>query len=405
MAVNIGDRVACGQSLFSDKKTPGVQYTAPASGTISAINRGNKRTLLSVVIDIDGDDARSFEQFPADVISTLKREQVEQNLVDCGLWTALRTRPFSRVPALGTLPSSIFVTAMDTHPLAADPQVVIAERGEDFTAGLNVLGRLTEGKVFVAKAPGSQLPPIDETHISVEEFAGPHPAGLAGTHMHFLDPVGESRTAWSIGYQDVIAIGALFLTGKLDSRRVVSLAGSAVKKPRLVRTLVGANLEELTAGELCDGENRVVSGSLLGGREAMGAMNYLGRYHVQVSVVPEGRERRFLGWFSPGVNRHSVTGVYLSSFFSKRKMSMDTSTNGSQRAMVPIGSYEKVVPLDVLPTPLLKSLVVGDVEMAIKLGALELDEEDLALCTYVCPGKYEFGPILRDNLDRIFSEG
>ena len=405
MAVSVGDRVAAGQMLFSDKKTPGVQYTAPAGGTVSAINRGHKRMLLSVVIDIEGDDARSFENYSAEAIKTLSREQVEHNLVDSGLWTALRTRPFSRVPALGTIPHSIFVTAIDTHPLAGDPQIVIAERSEDFVAGLRALGRLTEGKVFVATAPGAQIAVDDESQVSIEEFSGPHPAGLAGTHIHFLDPVSESRTAWSIGYQDVIAIGALFVTGKLDSRRVVSLAGSAVNKPRLLRTLMGVNLEELTAGELASGENRVVSGSLLGGREAVGAMSYLGRYHVQVCVVPEGRERRFLGWFSPGVNRHSVTGVYLSSFFSKRKMAMDTSTNGSPRAMVPIGSYEKVVPLDVLPTPLLKSLVVGDVEMAIKLGALELDEEDLALCTYVCPGKYEYGPILRDNLDRIFSEG
>jgi Na+-transporting NADH:ubiquinone oxidoreductase subunit A len=404
MAVKAGDRVARGQLLFSDRKTEGVHYTAPAAGTIAAINRGPKRVLLSVVIDVDGSEEREFARYDAAALASLTREQVRDNLTAAGLWAALRTRPYSKVPAPATVPHAIFVTAIDTHPLAADPLVVLAGQEEHFRHGVQLLAALTDGKVHVVGRAGAALPRVENARVAHQEFGGPHPAGLAGTHIHFLDPVHEHKTVWSIGYQDVIAIGRLFTSGRLRSERVVALAGPGVVKPRLLRTVLGASTEELCAGELAPGEQRVISGSVLGGRRAHGALAFLGRYHTQVSVLPEGRERRFMGWMSPGVDRHSVMGIYLSRFLGGKRFAMDTSTNGSPRAIVPIGAYEKVMPLDVLATPLLKSLVVGDVETAVKLGALELDEEDLALCSYVCPGKYEFGPILRDNLTRIESE-
>ena len=210
---------------------------------------------------------------------------------------------------------------------------------------------------------------------------------------------------WTVGYQDVLAIGALFTTGHIDTRRVISLAGPQVVKPRLVRTRLGANLSELTAGELKDGQNRLVSGSVLSGRAASGPFDFLGRYHVQVSVLLEGRQREFFRYLSPGSSRHSAMPIYLSSLNKSKKIDFTTNTNGSERAMVPLGNYEKVMPLDILPTQLLRALIVGDTETAQKLGCLELDEEDLALCTYVCVGKYEYGPILRDNLARIEKEG
>lgn len=404
MAVQVGDRVAKGQVLFSDRKAEGVRFTAPAAGTVAAINRGEKRALLSVVIDVDGSEEREFARHEPGALAGLTREQVTDGLAASGLWTALRTRPYSKVPVPGTVPQAIFVTAIDTHPLAADPAVVLAPHAEAFRHGVQLLTALTEGKVYVVGRAGAAIPRADAPRVVYEEFAGPHPAGLAGTHIHFLDPVHEHKTVWTIGCQDVVAIGQLFTTGRLVTERVVALGGPSVARPRLLRTVLGASTDELTAGELVAGEQRVVSGSLLGGRRAHGALAFLGRYHTQVSVLPEGRERRFMGWISPGTDRHSVMGIYLSRFLRGRRFAMDTSTNGSPRAIVPIGAYEKVMPLDVLATPLLKSLVVGDVEMAVKLGALELDEEDLALCSYVCPGKYEFGPILRDNLSRIEAE-
>ncbi|AWT09702.1 Na(+)-translocating NADH-quinone reductase subunit A [Stutzerimonas frequens] len=403
MAVQVGDRVKLGQLLFSDKKSPGVNYTAPGAGVVSAVHRGEKRVLQSVVIDLDGDEEVTFASYSPAQLDGLSSEQVRENLQQSGLWTALRTRPFSKVPAIDATPASIFVTAIDTHPLAADPAVIIAEQAEAFEAGLKVLGNLA--KVFLCKAPNASLPGESLAKVQVESFNGPHPAGLAGTHIHFLDPVSASKSVWSIGYQDVIAVGKLFTSGRLSVERVVSLAGPVVEQPRLVRARLGANLDELTAGELQPGANRVVSGSVLGGRTAHGAFAYLGRYHQQVSCLREGKEREMLHYLRAGVEKHSILNIYISKLMGGKKFAFSTSTNGSPRAMVPVGNYEEVMPLDVLPTQLLRALIVGDTEVAQKLGCLELDEEDLALCTYVCAGKYEYGPILRDNLTRIEKEG
>jgi Na+-transporting NADH:ubiquinone oxidoreductase subunit A len=405
MAVQEGDRVKLGQLLFSDKKTEGVRYTSPASGVVSAINRGARRVLQSVVIDVDGDDAESFASYSADQIAGLDAAVVREQLIQSGQWTALRTRPFSRVPAEDGEAAAIFVTAMDTHPLAADPAVVIAEQGDAFALGQDVLARLTSGKVYVCCAADATLPTGIAANIETAQFAGPHPAGLPGTHIHFLEGVSANKTVWQVGYQDVIAIGRLFLDGRLYTDRVISLAGPQVSNPRLLRTRLGADLQALCAGELKEGDNRVISGSVLGGRGVASGTAYLGRYHNQVSVLLEGRHREFMGWLSPGISKHSSLGIYISSFFGLKPLAMTTNTNGSERAMVPVGQYETIMPLDILPTQLLRSLIVGDTETAQQLGCLELEEEDLALCTYVCAGKYEYGPILRDNLTRIEKEG
>ncbi|MEH6549691.1 MAG: Na(+)-translocating NADH-quinone reductase subunit A [Pseudomonadales bacterium] len=402
MAVAVGDKVKKGQLLFTDKKTEGVRYTAPAGGTVAAINRGAKRVFQSLVIDLDTDEQEeTFASHDVASLAGLSRETVTKQLVDSGLWTALRTRPFSKVPAVGTAPAAIFVTAMDTNPLAADAALVIAERKEDFANGLAVLPALTDGKVYLCQAPGSDIPAAT---AQVKEFSGPHPAGLPGTHIHFVQSVSENRTAWYLNYQDVMAIGALFTTGRINSERVISFAGPSVEQPRLVRVRAGMSLNELTAGQLISGENRVISGSVLSGRTTNSATAFLGHYHQQITVLAEGRGRPFMGWLSPGLNRFSVKNIYLSKFISSKLFAMNTNTNGSPRAIVPIGSFEKVMPLDILPTQLLRTLVVGDIEVATDLGVLELDEEDLALCTFVCPGKYEYGPILRENLNRIEKE-
>jgi Na+-transporting NADH:ubiquinone oxidoreductase subunit A len=404
MAVQVGDRVKLGQVLFSDKKTPGVTFTAPGAGTVSAIHRGEQRLLQSVVIDLDGDDAVEFARYGDAEIDRLDDPAVRTNLIDSGLWTALRARPFSKVPAIDAKPHSIFVTAMDTHPLAADPTVVIAEYKDDFARGVRVLARIAP--VVVCHADGARMPCSGLADVRTEAFAGPHPAGLAGTHIHFLDPVHAEKSVWSLNYQDTIAVGKLFSTGRLWTERVVSIAGPMAVKPRLVRTRLGASLDELAAGELKAGKKvRVISGSVFGGRTSRGACAYLGRYHLQVSCLEEGTEREMLHYLRAGANKHSVMNLYLSKLSPDRLFDFTTSTNGSPRAMVPIGNYEEVMPLDILPTQLLRSLIVGDTEMAQKLGCLELDEEDLALCTYVCAGKYEYGPILRDNLTRIEKEG
>ncbi|WP_410687400.1 Na(+)-translocating NADH-quinone reductase subunit A [Avibacterium paragallinarum] len=404
MKVREGDVVKKGQVLFEDKKNPGVLFTAPASGTVTAINRGAKRVLQSVVIQIEGDDQVTFNKYFADELKSLTSEQVRQNLQASGLWTALRTRPFSKVPAVDAVPSSIFVNAMDTNPLAADPEVVLKAHWEDFTNGLTVLSRLHEGKLHLCKAGDSNIPTVDLPNLAVHDFGGPHPAGLSGTHIHFIDPVSATKTVWYLNYQDVIAFGRLFTTGELYNGRVISLAGPQVKNPRLIRTQLGANLAQLTKGELKEGENRIISGSVLSGHKAEGAVDYLGRYALQVSVIAEGREKEFLGWIMPGANKYSITRTVLG-HFGHKLFNFTTALNGGHRAMVPIGAYERVMPLDIIPTLLLRDLSAGDTDSAQALGCLELDEEDLALCTFVCPGKNDYGPMLRAALDKIEKEG
>ncbi|MEZ9566316.1 Na(+)-translocating NADH-quinone reductase subunit A [Vibrio artabrorum] len=404
MHARVGDEVKKGQVLFADKKNPGVVFTSPASGKVIEVNRGAKRVLQSVVIEVAGNEQITFNSYEANQLTSLDRETVKTQLVESGAWTALRTRPFSKVPAIDSETQAIFVTAMDTNPLAAEPELIINEQSDAFVAGLDLLSTLTNGKVYVCKK-GTSLPRSGQSNVEEHVFDGPHPAGLAGTHMHFLYPVNAQNVAWSINYQDVIAFGKLFLTGEIYSERVVSLAGPVVNNPRLVRTQIGASLEELTDNELMPGEVRLISGSVLAGVHASGPHAYLGRYHQQVSVLREGRDKELFGWAMPGKNKFSVTRSFLGHMFKGQLFNMTTTTNGSDRAMVPIGNYEKVMPLDMEPTLLLRDLCAGDVDSAQALGALELDEEDLALCTFVCPGKYEYGQLLRECLDTIVKEG
>ncbi|ASJ73862.1 Na(+)-translocating NADH-quinone reductase subunit A [Granulosicoccus antarcticus] len=415
MAVAEGDHVTVGQPLFTDKYDPAAKFTAPGSGIVESINRGSRRVLQSVVIRLDDNEDRDvtiIDPVASDALIGVEGEAVREALCNSGLWTAFRTRPYSKVPHSTSSAEAIFVSAMDSNPLAADPQVMLAEHAEDFSNGLKVLTKLTDGPVHVCKAEGGSiavpenLPSTHGAGVRVTDFSGPHPAGLPGTHIHYLHPVNESRMVWHIGYQDVIAIGKLFTTGKLWLERVIALAGPVVNKPRLLRTRLGASTQDLIHEELEKVECRIISGSVLSGRRAANKTAYLGRYHTQISVLAEGRERELLGWINPASNKFSITNVLFSSF-KRDNSSFDfhTSTNGSPRAMVPTGNFERVMPMDILPTQLLRSLLVGDSDMAQKLGCLELDEEDLALCAFVCSGKYDYGTVLRSNLELIEKEG
>lgn len=402
MSVRVGDRVKLGQVLFSDKKTEGVKYTAPGSGIVKQINRGERRVLQSVVIELEGDEAVEFERYDADKFSELSTEQVETNLIESGMWTAFRTRPFSRVPAPKTTPNSIFVTAIDTNPLAADPVVIVAEHKESFMLGLEILKKLT-ATVYLCKATDADIP--SALDVTTKQFQGCHPAGNAGTHIHFTDPVSQNKTVWTIGYQDVIAIGRLFVDGRLFTDRIVSVAGPRVLEPKLLRTRLGASFNDLLINNQKGENNRIISGSVWNGRKANDdAFAYLGRYHNQVTILEEGNQREFIGWLKPGSNKFSVLNVFTSCLNRSKKIDFTTTTNGSERAMVPVGQFEELMPMDILPTQLLRAIVTGDIVHAMELGCLELDEEDLALCTFACPGKYEYGPILRDNLTRIEKE-
>ncbi len=425
MHVGPGDAVRRGQLLFEDRKQPGVRFTSPATGTVTGVNRGAKRALISVVVRVDPSDQAGssgagvgFASYTGRHPSALSREEVQALLVESGDWVALRARPFGRTAAVDSVPKSIFVTAMNTEPFAPAADRIVEGRAGDLERGLAALARMTDGPVYLCRAPGTIAGVETSEPVRVEEFAGPHPAGAAGLHIHTLDPVDRNKLVWQVGLQDTLAIGRLFATGEPDIQRVVALAGPPVGRPRLLRTRLGAALADVTRGEIGtgaeavpDGAVRVIGGSPLSGRTAIGEKapadlhGYLGRFHDTVTVLEDDRERHFLGWLTPGFGAFSRARAFASSLLPRKSFAMTTTTYGSPRAIVPIGLYESVFPWDLQPTFLLKSLVAGDIERAEELGCLELLEEDLSLCTFVCPGKTDYGPYLRDALELIEKEG
>lgn len=395
LLVEQGNRVRLGQPLFADRRDPRIVFTAPGSGRVTAIRLGERRTLSSLVISLEGDcEQVTFQAHPAISLARLPRETVIEALLKSGLWTALRTRPFGRVPLPDAAPRAIFVTAIDTNPLAVRPEIVVEEHAEHFEQGLKLIGRVAGCPVFLCTTPDLNFDD-DGGRITRVSFAGPHPAGLPGTHIHFLSPAGIGHEVWYIGYQDIIAIGHLFTTGRLWSERVVALAGPAVRRPRLVRTGLGADLSELVDGELTDDAAQVLSGPVLAGRPAEGPLAYLGRFHLQVTALNPPMQRGTLHrWLPAGAFDRLVAPRYPA----------PGTGNGRPAAMLPLDRFERVMPLDVLPTPLLRALAAGDSERALDLGCLELEEDDLALCSFVCPSGLDYGALLRRTLAQLEKE-
>ncbi|MDT8319310.1 MAG: Na(+)-translocating NADH-quinone reductase subunit A [Xanthomonadales bacterium] len=408
LLVEEGQTVAPGEALFVDKRDQNIRFVTPGGGQVVAINRGARRVLETVVVRLadPGEDAPAFPTLSEAELRASGPEQVSERLQRSGLWTALRTRPFSHVPASDSRPAALFVTAIDTQPLAADPRVVIGARAADFAAGLVALSKLGDGPLFLCTAPDWDPPLPALEGLRHVEFEGPHPAGLPGTHIHCLAPVDTARVAWHVGYQDVIAIGRLFLDGRIDPRRVVALAGGGLREPRLLTTRLGASIRELL-GDAASTERpvRVISGSVLSGRRAVGTQAYLGRYHQQVAVIPHGGERRLFGWLGWGAQDYCAAPLAPKRATGRRPFRFTTAQHGRFAAMLPLSVFERVMPLDILPAPLLRALLVQDTDEARALGCLELDEEDLALCAFVCPAKTDYGAALRLNLDRIERHG
>ena len=401
--VEPGQAVGLGEPLFLDKRDTAVQYTAPASGRVLEVNRGRRRVLQSVVIELDetASAAKTFER-----VSMEDPDSIRKLLLQSGAWTSFRTRPFDRVPDSRSSPRSMFITAIDTRPLAANPRVVIESRANEFSLGMQAIAKLSEGPVFLCTGPDWTGPEAASNAIQRVEFSGPHPAGLPGTHIHCLDPVGADREVWHIDYQDVIAIGYLFKNGRLSSERIVAVGGPGAVTPRLLRTRPGANISQLMADEIASSQPcRIIAGSVLDGCAAEGPLGYLGRYDNQVSVVFQSASRQRFGWFGHGSDKLSSAG--LRQFLVKRKARIDFSDdqNGRRVAMIPVEAFEQVMPLDILPAPLLRALLIRDTGAALALGCLELGEDDLALSSFVCPAKQDYAAALRASLDQIEKEG
>lgn len=403
LEVEEGDLVRAGSPIFAHKDTPDVKVTSPVAGRIKAINRGARRVLTSVEIELDTAAGEPVDFSNTGDIHTA--EGVAERLCAAGLWTSFRTRPYSKVPTPDTRPAAIYVTAMDSEPLSGDAAAIIAEESHAFTHGLTAITKLTEGHTYLCMEADSDVPGAGIPGVYVAGFSGPHPSGLAGTHMHFLEPATPAKTVWTIGYHDVIAIGKLVDTGTLEMTKTIAISGPMCKHPRIVRTVAGASIMELCHDDLATKlPVRMISGSILSGRMVSGETAYLGRYHRQITLIKEDTEQNVLGWILPMKDKYAYQPV-LGSAFTKKLHALTSNLNGGRRAMVPLGTFEELMPQDFLPTQLLRALLVMDTDTAQALGALELDEEDLALCGFACPAKYEYGLALRDSLIKIEKEG
>ncbi len=423
LLVQVGDSVEAGQAIYQDRRNESLRVVSPVAGRVTAVHRGARRVVQSVVVamappstvaasatsNTTSNATSRFASWSPQVVGN--RAALRTLLLESGLWTAFRTRPFSEVPAPDAEPHALFVTAMDTSPLAPNIDVIIAARADDFNRGVEALVALTDAPVYLCRAKGSRSGD-GAKGARVAEFAGKHPSGTVGYHIHTLAPASRVHVSWHLGAQDVIRIGALLRTGAYDASHVVALGGPLVREPRLLRTVVGANVSQLVKGELLRGERnghevppRVISGSVLTGRTVADEITgFLGRFEQQVSVVPEVQEGDFAAWMLPVSRSYSFLPAFIPLWKGKVERAFDTRLHGGRRAMVPIGVYERVLPMDLMATHLLRALAVGDTELSEQLGALELDEEDLALCTFVCPSKYEHGAALRRVLDLIAAE-
>jgi Na+-transporting NADH:ubiquinone oxidoreductase subunit A len=399
--VAVGDAVEAGQPLLEDRTRPALRVTSPGAGRVAAVHQGERRTLESVVIALGAGGERRFEAHEPRALAELPRAAVVERLCASGLWCALRARPFGKIPDPDAEPAAIFATAVDTHPLAPPPELAVAEHAADFAHGLAVLTRLTAGPVYLCRRRAAAIAGPDHARVFDAEIEGPHPAGLAGTHVHRLQRVGPGRSVWTVAYPDVIAIGKLFATGRLFFERIVAVAGPGVRRPRFVRARLGASTEDLVRDGLVDGRVRVVSGPLLAGRTAAGRAAFLGSRHVSVSALPEPGAKEHAPWW--GAGRGGRARRLLPGAGAARGWAA-CAGGEAPGPFVPLPVFDRVVALDLAVAPLLRALVVGDAESARALGALELVEEDLALCSFLCPSGIDYGALLRRMLERLEAE-
>lgn len=407
VTVEVGDNVKAGDILFFDKKRPEIKYVAPVSGEVIEINRGAKRSIAEVVILADKELVyRSYDVPDPDNAS---REDLVAFLLESGAWPLLRQRPYNTVPDHDEVPRDVYISTFDSAPLAPDMDIVVDGREAAFQKGLDVLGKLTAGKVYLGldardkeQAPHTAF--AEATGVEKYYFSGKHPIGNVGVQLHNTRPIGGDDVVWTPGVQDVITLGALFTEKKFMAERVVALVGSELKEPKYVRTYQGARIKELVDGNLTSEKVRLISGDVLSGQK-VAEDSYLNFYSQQLTVIEEGDYYELFGWLLPIDPRPSISGTFPNFLFPGLKFKGDTNTHGERRAFVKTGDYERVLPMDIYPQQLMKSIMVADIERMEGLGIKELVEEDVALCEFVCVSKQPLQQILRQGLDKMREEG
>ncbi|HBB90747.1 MAG: NADH:ubiquinone reductase (Na(+)-transporting) subunit A [Bacteroidetes bacterium GWF2_49_14] len=400
-----GEEVKKGTPVLADKSHPEIVLVSPVAGKVAAVNRGERRKLLEVVIESSGE--LSYETLkkgsPADMDGTSVREQI----LSAGLWPAIIQRPYGTVARPDHAPRDIFISAFDSSPLAPDYEFILKGQAAEFKTGILALKKLTAGKIYVCLSPelidSKVFTGIEGVEYTV--FKGPHPAGNTGIQIHHLAPINKGEVIWTITPQFVALIGRTFLTGKPDFTWTVALAGSRVKIPQYYKTVIGAQLSPMIASNLVEAElpARIISGTVLTGAK-IEPDGFIGFYDSLVTVIPEGKYFDFFGWALPGINKYSMSRAFLSSVFPKKSWDLNTNLNGGHRAFVITGQYEKVLPMDIYPMLLLKSILANDIDKMEQLGIYEVIEEDLALCEFVCTSKIDIQDILRSGLDLIRKE-
>lgn len=403
MLVEEGAEVKAGSPLFYDKYRDQIYFTSPVSGKVREIRRGAKRKLLEVVIESDGkNDALDFG---TSEISALSREDITASLLKSGVWPVIRQRPYSIIAEPGEKPKSIFIPAFDSAPLAPDYDLAVHGHGKEFQAGIDVLSKLTDGDIFLNVHAEKTLSKVflNAKNVKINSFRGPHPSGNVSVHISRLDPINKGEVIWYVYPQDVITIGRLFLTGKYDTTQLIALTGSEVKKPKYFKTLKGASVKNMVDGNVSDVKLRTISGNVLTG-DKIEKHGYVGYYHQQVTVIPEGNYYEFFGWAKPGFGKWSFSKSFPAFLAPNKKYRLDTNLHGGKRAYVMTGMYEKVFPFDIYPMQLIKAVLVKDIDLMENLGIYEIDEEDFALCEVIDTSKTDIQKIIRDGLDMIRKE-
>jgi Na+-transporting NADH:ubiquinone oxidoreductase subunit A len=400
LLVQEGDEVKAGQALFFDKLRPEIKVPSPVSGEIAEIVRGEKRRILEVRILADKGE-RKYENFGTGNPSQLGREGVIQSLLDSGAWTYVRQRPFGVIANPKDTPKAVFVSCFDSAPLAPSMEFIIQQDPENFSAGLEALSVLGAGKLHLGVRPGQQMP--EGTPGTVHTFTGPHPAGNVGVQIHHIDPIRKGESVWTVHPQDVQIIGRLFNEGRYRSDRVIALAGSCVQEPQYFRMTPGQSLSTLIAGRLKNEHARIIQGNVLTGN-ASAADDHLYFFDNMISVIPEGDKHEFLGWLLPGFNKLSLSRTFFSWLNKDKVYDLDTNMHGEERNFVMSGEYEKVVPMNLLPVYLLKSIMARDIDRMEQLGIYEVIEEDLALCEFRCTSKIPVQQILSEGLEFLQKE-
>ena len=399
MLVKVGDTVEAGSPLFFDKKRPEIIFTSPVSGTVAAVNRGEKRKILSVVVTADKEIA--YKQFSTLDLTKASREQIIELLLESGLWTMFIQRPYGVVASPIDTPKAIFVSAFDSAPLATDYDFALQGEQKALQEGFNVLRRLTDGKVHLSYCACGATPQIEG--VELHAFKGKHPAGNVGVQINHISPINKGEKVWTLNIQDVAILGRLFLTGKVDMTRVIAVAGSCVAEPKYYRVVAGASIESILGGKLSNEHARVISGNVLTGRN-VGKEGFLGVNANMITAIPEGDTYEMLGWAMPRFNKFSVSRAYLSWLMPWRKYNLNTNMNGGERAFVMSDTYGKYLPMDIYPVHLIKACLANDLDKMENLGIYEVIEEDLALCEFVCPSKIEIQQVLRNGINLMMKE-